>query len=34
MGLLSIQEYRDWKYDDLLMELEFKANDILLLISA
>ncbi|MBE0456260.1 ClbS/DfsB family four-helix bundle protein [Pseudoalteromonas sp. KG3] len=37
LGLLAEsfhEEYRDWKYDDLLMELEVTVNDILLLISS
>lgn len=36
LGLLADyfhKEYRDWKYDDLLVELESTVNDILLLIS-
>ncbi|GIU18451.1 ClbS/DfsB family four-helix bundle protein [Shewanella sp. MBTL60-007] len=28
------EEYRDWKYDDLLIELESTVNEILLLISS
>jgi len=37
LGLLADyfhNEYRDWKYDDLLAELESTINDILLLISS
>ncbi|MEF1257214.1 MULTISPECIES: ClbS/DfsB family four-helix bundle protein [unclassified Vibrio] len=37
LGLLAESfhdEYRDWKYDDLLIELEFTVNEILLLISS
>jgi len=36
LGLLAEhfhEEYRDWKYDDLLVELESTINEILLLIS-
>ncbi len=37
LGLLAEsfhEEYRDWKYKDLLVELEFTINEILLLISS
>lgn len=37
LGLLAEsfhEEYRDWKYDDLLVELESTVNEILLLISS
>ncbi len=37
LGLLATsfqEEYRDWKYDDLLVELEYTVSEILLLISS